>query len=758
MITVNKANPTPGEITSSLTGSTGDGAGLHFDGAAGHVEATALSFSDLTKYSFEVVFSTEDATTSCVLIGNSNSSTTRKVLGFKDGILRLGYKEGSWAAVSGGTIEANTVYHVVATRDGTTQKIYINGNEVTSGTLDSIYFGTTAALRLAYSGDSTDKQHFTGTIYRARVYNHTLSADDVRTAYERADVDFSLQYGSQTNLVSGYNFTSGYSAYGTGAVVDSNTYTTGGAGSGIQKSLLTVGKKYRVTVAGSSSAGDFQIQAYGTWAVLATGFGTHEFTASTAAIALTATASSTVDVTSFSITAIGVVTDLDLAFASPTQSLTVQDRSGAADGTCSASGVTQVQPVVQLNSTSARIGTSAATPADGEVLANKLKVGDTHGEVTLNNTSGTSGSTVLSQTYNGGVAELRIGSNISTASTSAMNVITGDAGDVKFNGQVGIKKTAGHALDIDGDVNIDANHKLRWGGGNAEIIGDGSYNLDFKTYDGSATTTKLTINSTGNVGIGDSPSTLLHLKSANPVIRLEDSDPDGVYAEVDGAGGDLILSADGGNGDADSQIKFKVDNSIKATIDSTGHVAIGDDKYYQWGGTNARIVGSHSGNYVKILTGNSAKLTVDSTGLATFSAGINLGDTTLSNYKEGSFTPTIGAETGTINGTNIVGRYTRIGNVCHVWFSIECTGVSGASGAVEFGNFPFTSSSIASGFNTPMVVRYVSLGSAVESLVLRMFNDSSGGRIEEQNGTSVTNLADNVQNGTIFQVAGSYRV
>ena len=59
--------------------------------------------------------------------------------------------------------------------------------------------------------------------------------------------------------------------------------------------------------------------------------------------------------------------DLDLAFSNPSQSLMVQNRAGAPDGTAS-SGVSQTQPIVQLNSTSARIGTTAATPADGELL------------------------------------------------------------------------------------------------------------------------------------------------------------------------------------------------------------------------------------------------------------------------------------------------------------------------------------------------------------------------------------------------------
>nr|BAR29297.1 unnamed protein product [uncultured Mediterranean phage uvMED] len=79
---------------------------------------------------------------------------------------------------------------------------------------------------------------------------------------------------------------------------------------------------------------------------------------------------------------------------------------------------------------------------------------------------------------------------------------------------------------------------------------------------------------TSNVGIGTtSPSKSLHILNADPVIRLEDSSPS-AYAEIDGAGGDLIISCDAGNDDADSVIQFKVDNSEKMRIDSSGNVAI----------------------------------------------------------------------------------------------------------------------------------------------------------------------------------------
>ena len=67
-----------------------------------------------------------------------------------------------------------------------------------------------------------------------------------------------------------------------------------------------------------------------------------------------------------------------------------------------------------------------------------VTVGPIHGSVTFNNTSSVSASTTIQQTYNGGTAELRFGSNVSTTSTSAMNILTGNAGVVQFNGFVGI--------------------------------------------------------------------------------------------------------------------------------------------------------------------------------------------------------------------------------------------------------------------------------------------------------------------------------
>ena len=60
--------------------------------------------------------------------------------------------------------------------------------------------------------------------------------------------------------------------------------------------------------------------------------------------------------------------DLDCAYANPTQSTVIQDRGpNNQDGTLNGT-ITQTNVIKQLNSVSARIGTSAATPADGQLL------------------------------------------------------------------------------------------------------------------------------------------------------------------------------------------------------------------------------------------------------------------------------------------------------------------------------------------------------------------------------------------------------
>ena len=109
--------------------------------------------------------------------------------------------------------------------------------------------------------------------------------------------------------------------------------------------------------------------------------------------AITTTGTQAVYFDSVEIKQIGCVSDFDLAFANPKMSLMVQNRasdgaSPVADGTASA-GVSQTQPIVQLNSTSARIGTTAKTVADGDLATSGDVYVGSNGKVHFPNNAGT---------------------------------------------------------------------------------------------------------------------------------------------------------------------------------------------------------------------------------------------------------------------------------------------------------------------------------------------------------------------------------
>jgi hypothetical protein len=399
MITVNKANPTPGEITSSLTGSTGDGAGLHFDGSGSIDIASPPDLGD--KLSFEFVTSVDDGTASQFgYLVDFGGGSGRMIFGSSATINgNLGvYYNSAWGDFGVKVLDDEQVHHLCVTIDGTSATLFDNGNQVATATIGALNIDGCTDAKIGTNFVATGA-FFTGTIYRTRFYNKALTSAEVRTAYQRADVPFADQHGSQTIVIPG-DFDGDLDGWDSGNTWNSQTNPSNNmvlAASNTNQYCrtavtLTKGFKYRVTYTASSLTGSpfFAYAQGGSIAAIPATSGSTTITAGTKSAEFTlpddanptyfyiasGTSSDSVTLDNVSVVRIGCVSDYDLAFASPTQSLTVQDRSGAADGTCSASGVTQVQPVVQLNSTSARIGTSAATPADGELsVSGELKTG-----------------------------------------------------------------------------------------------------------------------------------------------------------------------------------------------------------------------------------------------------------------------------------------------------------------------------------------------------------------------------------------------
>ena len=133
------------------------------------------------------------------------------------------------------------------------------------------------------------------------------------------------------------------------------------------------------------------------------------------------------------------------------------------------------------------------------------------------------------------------------------------------------------------------------------------------------------------VGIGTtSPVRQLHLASAIPSIRLEDTDVSGAYNDIVLLStGELSIRVDQGNVQAGSSLSFRIDNTEKMRIDSSGSVKInngnlhiersGSSPLLQFTdtGVNSRWIGLVDGtsNFTIYGTnGSTQELTLDSLG------------------------------------------------------------------------------------------------------------------------------------------------
>jgi len=433
-----------GEIITHLINAT-DGEGLHFDGADGYIDiATPPDLG--TKFSFELIFKATTWTSGVIktLVDFEGSGSNRFIIRTNASGNNLKIYDGTTDVDTGVVIfDDLTVHHVVVTIDGTAAVVYDNGNQVGSATISASH-GLDNATDARIGSDIAGRRS-NGTYYRTRFWNKTLSQAEVTASYENATVPFAEQWGVQTDAVTNGTFAadtnwskeSGWTISGGKAVCATTSFQA------LYQSGFTGGKKYRVTYTISDySSGGIFLDSQGGAAVgvvptdgtlrTANGTYTEEITINQAGNLLvfrgqlsTTTSLKLDDVSAYRV---GVVADYDLAFANPTQSLMVQDRAGAADGTSSATGVVQVTPIEQLNSKSARIGTSVATPADGELMVSKV----------------VAGATGLLGLYD---------NNVRSTGAGVLSVGTAGAGDIQFyRGDVNHTKLSATGLEVTGAV------------------------------------------------------------------------------------------------------------------------------------------------------------------------------------------------------------------------------------------------------------------------------------------------------------------
>ena len=101
--------------------------------------------------------------------------------------------------------------------------------------------------------------------------------------------------------------------------------------------------------------------------------------------------------------------------------------------------------------------------------------------------------------------------------------------------------------------------------------------LEFYTVDNGTNTlgdARMTIDNAGNIGIGGTPSDLLHLSASVPIIRLTDTDTND-YHRIYGSNGGLYFDADKGDSVGSSVMGFGVDDVREMTIVAGGNIGIG---------------------------------------------------------------------------------------------------------------------------------------------------------------------------------------
>ena len=434
-----------------------------------------------------------------------------------------------------------THYVVSCDRSGNAV-LYRNGTEVAS-----VSIATSASINLgdgvtstAMIGNSGSGYTFLGGLYRFRTWNKALSHDEVDTCFQRADVPFADQYGSQTKVIdSDFNGSlDGWNTYN-----DWNTQTNNSNAMQLAASAATQvcrnnvslvgGKKYRVEYTASALTGAPTFNCYDSGIYTAK----HTITAGSNSFEMdwpvgqsvdflyiraeSATAAVTLD--DIFVYQIGVLTDHDLAFASPTQSAMCQDRANKSDGTMGGT-IQQTQKIPQLNATAISVSTATArTPADGDIIADKLGVGIAPAHAATIYGTGAGNATV--QIEGEGGADPTI--NLLTNNTThwALGVDDSDSDNFKIckhsaigttnnyltidtAGLVTINKD-GLALKIDGTANTARGILLRNTGnqhgylhtdGNMKLIAeDAGKSMSFYTADDGTGTARMVIDASGNV-------------------------------------------------------------------------------------------------------------------------------------------------------------------------------------------------------------------------------------------------------------------
>jgi hypothetical protein len=303
---------------------------------------------------------------------------------------------------------------------------------------------------------------------------------------------------------------------------------------------------------------------------------------------------------------------------------------------------------------------------------------------------------------------------------------------------------SGTTYDIYGILGLTSGG-VRLGGDSSNddsVIGTtGTGNMQFVTYNGSAWGSRITLDNTGNVGIGtDSPATNLHVTDGGT--------PPAISATY------LIAATSATNAGI----------AINAGNTSASIIALGD--------TDSQDIGviryDHSGNSMRLHTSATEVMRLDSSGHAIIPAGVTLGTAagvyaaakTLDDYEEGTFEAALTAGGGTITLGYDLMRYTKIGRVVTVSGLIICSAISSPTGDLTLTGLPFTVNNNTdgeySGLSTGSIHIQLLASTITGNPQLNISNNATSIAIDGFNGTTRTSIAANISATTQMRICATY--
>jgi hypothetical protein len=181
---------TPNDVTFGVDGQINWGAS--FNGSSSYVEIstsnTGLTLYDRTNYSISLWFYTSDVTASSRVFSQEDPSGSVIAIRTDDFYIDTRDEGGSPVATSFNS-SSNAWNHAVLTYDGTTYKLYLNGNQTPDATYThSLYpkhataSGVVMALGARRTG-GTSAGSFNGKLDQLRIFDRAISPTEVSTLY-----------------------------------------------------------------------------------------------------------------------------------------------------------------------------------------------------------------------------------------------------------------------------------------------------------------------------------------------------------------------------------------------------------------------------------------------------------------------------------------------------------------------------------------------------------------------------------------------